>query len=109
MAAQPNELPAFGRVDFPGPFAYHDVVVDGWSVPFLHAQVAGEDKVLLVLDRRLGFELTSTEAERFLPFLADAIAVALGYGAHPRNDTPRPLHRVPYPKPEHVADLTIES
>jgi hypothetical protein len=102
-----SDLPALGRVDFPGPFSKHDVVVDGWRVPFLEAQIGGEDKVLLVLDRRLGVEMTSTEAERFVPFLADAIAVALGYGAHPREDAPRPLERAPYPRPERVVSVSL--
>jgi hypothetical protein len=37
-----SELADF-RVSFPGPFAQHDVVVDGWRVPLVHAQVHGED------------------------------------------------------------------
>ena len=106
---EPSDFPQFGRVDFPGPFARHDVVVDGWRVPYLHAQIAGEDKVLLVLDRRLGLEISANEAERILPFIADAIAVALGYGAHPREDTPRPLERAPYPRPERVIDVTLQA
>ncbi|HEX5467424.1 MAG TPA: hypothetical protein VFW80_00090 [Gaiellaceae bacterium] len=104
-----TDLPALGRVDFPGPFSQHDVVVDGWRVPFLHAQIAGEDKVLLVLDRRLGVEITAAEAERVVPFIADAIAVALGYGAHPGEDTPRPLERAPYPRPERVVSVNLGS
>lgn len=95
------------RVNFPGPFSHHDVVVDGWRVPFLHAQLGGEERVLLVLDGRLGVDLSSQEAERLVPFLADAIAVALGYGAHPRGDTPRPLERAPYPRPERVVEVSV--
>jgi hypothetical protein len=93
------------RVDFPGPFEHHDVVVEGWRVPFLRAHLKGEDRVMLVLDRRLGVELDTNEAERLVPFIADAIAVALGYGAHPRADAERPLERVPYPRPERVVDV----
>jgi hypothetical protein len=33
------------RVTFPGPFEHHDVVVDGWRVPFLQAHMPAEDKV----------------------------------------------------------------
>jgi hypothetical protein len=104
MATDP--FPA-DRVTFPGPFSHHDVVVDGWRVPFLQAQIAGEDRVLLVLDRRLALELDCVEAEHFVPFLADAIAVALGYGAHPRSDDRRPLERAPYPRPERVVDVVL--
>ncbi len=62
---------------------------------------------MLVLDRRLGVELSTAEAERLVPFVADAIAVALGYGAHPRGDCDRPLARAPYPRPERVVDLSL--
>jgi hypothetical protein len=88
------------QVSFPGPFTHHSVVVEGWAVPLLHAHPSGEhdEKVMLVLDNRLAITVTVEEAERFVPFLADAIAVALGYTAHPRGDTeferkaqPRPV------------------
>lgn len=98
------DAPAESRfqVTFPGPLNHHEVVVTGWRVPFLHAQLGGDDRVLLVLDGRMSVEMSTDEAERFVPFLADAISVALGYGAHPREDTPRPLERAPYPRPERV-------
>ena len=75
------------RVSFPGPFTQHEVVVDGWSVPFLHAHPGGEhdEHVMLVLDKRLAATFSVEEAERVVPFLADAIAIALGYTAHPRT------------------------
>src|SRR4051794_18957556 len=107
MKTDEDALPDQFRVEFPGPFSHHDVVVDGWRVPHLHAQLAGEDRVLLVLDRRLAVELSSNEAERVVPFIADAIAVALGYGAHPRRDTPTPLERAPSPRPERVVDVVL--
>jgi hypothetical protein len=95
------------RVTFPGPFHYHDVIVDGWRVPYVHAQLRDDGQALLVLDRRLALELSTDEVERFVPFLADAISVALGYGAHPREDTSRPLERAPYPRPERVRSVSF--
>ncbi len=95
------------RVTFPGPFQHHDVVVDGWRVPHVHAQLGDADNVLLVLDRRIGMELSTDEAERVVPFLADAIAISLGYGAHPRPEAPRPLERAPFPRPERVVGLAL--
>jgi hypothetical protein len=103
------DAPAEFRVSFPGPFVHHDVVVDGWRVPYLHAQLVGEDRVLLVLDRRLGVELSTEEADRVVPFLADSIAVALGYGAHPRREDQAPLARAPYPRPERVVEVVLDS
>jgi hypothetical protein len=76
------------RVQFPGPFNQHDVVVDGWKVPLLHAHPTGanDNEIMLVIDHRLAETFTVAEAERFVPFLADAIAVALGYTCHPNGD-----------------------
>ncbi len=101
-----SDMPSLA-VTYPGPFEHHDVVVNGWRVPLLQAQMRSEDRVLLVLNRRLGAEFSVQEAERVVPFVADAIAVALGYGAHPDEDTPRPLARAPFPRPERVAGLSV--
>jgi hypothetical protein len=92
------------RVTFPGPFQHHDVVVDGWRVPFLEAHPQEENRITLTLDRRLGLDLTTQEAERLLPFIADAIAVGLGYGAHPRGDMPLPERR-PHPSPRRSHEI----
>lgn len=99
-----SALPSL-RVSFPGPFEHHDVVVDGWRVPFLQAHVADEDQLMLVLDRRLAVTLSAAEAERVVPFIADAIAIALGYSAHPEGDEPRPWR--PYPRPERIIDVEL--
>jgi hypothetical protein len=87
------------RVSFPGPFTQHSVVVEGWAVPLLHAHPCGEndESVMLVLDNRLAITVSVEEAERFVPFLADSIAVALGYTAHPRGDVE--FERKPQPRP----------
>ena len=85
------------RVTFPGPFQHHDVVVDGWRVPFLQAHMATEDRVSLVLDRRLATELSVEEAERVLPFIAHAISIALGYTCHPKGE--REPRYDPQPRP----------
>jgi hypothetical protein len=109
MSACPeHEAPLEGRVDYSGPFTHHDVVVDGWRVPFLQAHLCvQDDRISFTLDRRLGLELSVAEAERFVPFLADAIAVALGYGAHPRGDERAQLERAPYPRPERVLGVVL--
>lgn len=95
------------RVGFPGPFTHHDVVVNGWRVPFLQAHMEDGDRVLVTLDRRLGVSLSAGEAERLLPFIADCIAVAQGYGAHPDRNSTSPLERGSYPKPERVVDIAL--
>ena len=58
-----------------------------------------DEKVMLVIDGRLAKTFTVEEAERFVPFLADAIAVALGYTSHPDEDAEQPLVKQPQPRP----------
>jgi hypothetical protein len=107
MAAA-EDLPVPSPVSFPGPFVHHDVVVDGWRVPYLQAHLVGEDRVTLILDRRIGVELDTSEADRLIPFIADSIAVAMGYGAHPRPGAEAPLERAPYPRPERVVEVIFD-
>jgi hypothetical protein len=102
--AMPNEW----QVSFPGPFQHHDVVVNGWAVPLLHAHPHGEDRVRIVLDDRLGVDLSADEAERLLPFVADAIAVALGYGAHPGKDMVALPERTPQAAPRRAHDVVLD-
>lgn len=100
-------LPDPERVTFPGPFSYNDVVVQGWTVPFIKASLRGEDQVRLILDERKAIDLTSAEAEQLLPFVADAIAVALGYGAHPTADMTELPPGLPHRAPRRTAHVAI--
>lgn len=104
METDALDLPE-SRVSFPGPFSQHGVVVSGWSVPFLHAQSHEGGRLTVVLDNRFSLELSVAEAERVVPFLADAIAVALGFEAHPDADDAPPLVRSPHPKPQPVVSV----
>jgi hypothetical protein len=96
------EMPSMA-VTFPGPFTHHDVVVNGWRVPLVKAHLASEDRVMLVLDDRLAANFSTDEAERFVPFLADAIAIASGYASHPEGDMD-PIHS-PRPRPTRTMDI----
>ncbi len=89
------------QVSFPGPFEHHDVVVNGRQVPYLRATPLDGGQVHLNLDRRLGLTLSAEEAERVVPFLADAIAVASGFTCHPDagEDGPTPRHPFPAVQP----------
>jgi hypothetical protein len=92
-------------VTFPGPFEHHAVSVNGWQVPLIEAHPQGEDRILLVLDGRLGAEFSVEEAERVVPFVADAISVALGYGCHPRGDTAEMSAPMPHLRPRRLTAL----
>jgi hypothetical protein len=101
-----SEIPSMA-VTFPGPFEHHAVAVNGWQVPFLEAHPQGEDRVLLVLDGRLGAEFSVAEAERTIPFVADAISVALGYGCHPRDSSAELLPMMPHARPRRLTALAV--
>ncbi len=94
----PEERAVFGHstVQFIGPFQRHEVVVNGHQVPFLEATPMPGGRVHLSLDNRLGLDLTVEEAERFLPFLADTVAVAMGYTCHPEPEWDGPVRRQPF-------------
>ena len=78
-------------VDFIGAFEYHTVCVNGWSVPYLTAAPVNGGKVELALDHRYAIELSIQDAEQIVPFIANAIAIAHGYTAHPSDgDEPLP-------------------
>ena len=80
------------------------------KVPLVQAHPTGENdgQVMLVLDNRLAETFTVEEAERFVPFLADAVAIALGYTSHPNEDTEQPLVKQPQPRPVRMHGVAIE-
>lgn len=91
------------QTEYVGPFSHYDVVVGGRVVPLLTATLPPGGKVHLTLDRRLGLTLTAAEAERFVPWLADVIAVAMGYTCHPGEDMGHPIERHPFPRVKGIA------
>jgi hypothetical protein len=92
-------------VQFVGPFEEWEVVVDGWTVPYLTSRPLPGGRVSLSIDKRHRLRLDIEEAERIVPFIAEAIAVALGYSGHPRRgwDAPQPGYRM-----HKVAPLLIQ-
>lgn len=85
-----------------GPVQRRDVLVDGRKVPFLAAYPENGGIISLILDDRYGLEVTVADAEAFIPWIADAIAIALGYTCHPRPGK-EPLRSGPFP-PVRVID-----
>ena len=85
-----------------GPFSSHWVVVDGRQVPFLEAAPANGGKICLTLDQRYALDVSVANAEAFIPWIADAIAVAMGYTCHPRPGQ-EPVRSSPFP-PCHSVD-----
>jgi hypothetical protein len=85
-------------VEYIGPFESWRVVVDGRQVPFLAAHPLDGGRVDPTLDDRFGLILDVATAERVLPFLVNAIAVAWGYTAHPSTEQDAPTARLPFPR-----------
>jgi hypothetical protein len=89
-------------LEYVGPMEKFFVVVHGRQVPFLQA-FPSEVGVHINLDQRLGLDLSADEAERVIPFIADCIAVALGYTCHPNPDCPEPTQRPAFPHMERLS------
>lgn len=97
--------PSRTRIDYVGPFSTTHVVVDERRVPFLESTLRPGGIISLTLDGRYGIDLSAAEAERVVPFLADAIAVAMGYASHPRCGQD-PIARPVFPR---VIEVTSET
>jgi hypothetical protein len=104
QAEQSFEPVMSSGVEFVGPFESYAVVVDGWRVPLLHAQVENGGRVRLVVDDRFGLTLSVDEAERIVPFMAQTIAIALGFTSHPTVSDDQPT-RTQYPRPTRLVEL----
>lgn len=104
-----REMPEINAspVEFVGPFERHDVVVDGWSVPLLEAEPLPGGRVTLSIDRRFALTMSLSESERFIPFLAQAIAVALGFPCHPSGDDEKPKG-LPLVRPRRMVSLDLD-
>jgi hypothetical protein len=98
LAASPTD-----RLAYVGPIEHHAVVVNGHLVPFLSATPMNGGRIDLTLDQRIALELSVQDAERVLPFIADCIAVALGYAAHPGESGA--VARSPFPR---MAAVTLD-
>ena len=85
------------EIDYIGPFETHAVVIDGRRVPWLDATPVQGGIVHLTLDGRLGLEISLADAERVVPFIADAIAIGMGYASFPAEGA-EPTRRPDFPK-----------
>lgn len=84
-------------IDIVGPFQpEYRVTIDGFRVPHVRAIPMPDDRVEIVIDNRFGMEgpVSREEFNRWLPILANAMAVAAGYSCHGENCTPLNPHKV---------------
>jgi hypothetical protein len=73
-------------VEIVGPFNLRELVVDGWSVPFVQAVEVDGGRVHFMVDRRFGFDVSAGDFEQAARLVAYAVAVAIGLPCHPRGD-----------------------
>lgn len=64
------------------------VTVDDYLVPHLSATTLKDGSVSLVLDRRFEVIVSREECDRWLPFLANAMAYSAGYSCFGKNSAP---------------------
>ena len=83
-------------VEYIGPFKHHIVKVNGWPVPFLTAEPAEDGGVFPSLDNRFCLKVELDDEAEVAPFIADCIAVGLGFTSHPSDATAEPKRRIPY-------------
>ena len=95
------------RVDFIGPFKHYDVVVEGRAVPHLSAMPQKDGVVTLLLDRRFAVDIPSDDVDRLVPFIADCIAVAMGYSSHQRRTQTQPVERPTFPTMTRVDSVSF--
>lgn len=115
MAEQPYEIV--------GPFQSWKVTVHSRVVPFLEAMPVNGGKIALLLDGRYSVDIDVAQAGALIPFIADCIAVALGYTCHPhaaesldavlseagkRAKTGEPKRSDPFPHLHGITSVTTE-
>lgn len=81
--------PPYGT-DLIGPFSpppYHKVSVDGYLVPHLYIYKRGDTDTdwTVVLDSRFEYDVNDGELRRFMPLIANAMAIAAGYSCFGEN------------------------
>lgn len=78
-------------VEVHGPFVPdYRVTLNGYRVPYVSAFELPDGRVDVVIDHRFGMPgpIQREEFDRWVPILANAMAVAAGYSCHGENCTP---------------------
>jgi hypothetical protein len=82
------------NVEFVGPFVEEwKITHDGYRVPYLSAirhSGVNEGTVSLSLDERFLIDATDDEARKWIPFIANCMAVAAGYSCFGENSVKDP-------------------
>ena len=101
---EPNDL----GVEYVGPFDQTYVVIDGRKVPHLTVGFLPGGIVSFVLDERFALDVPVERAPHTASFLADCIAVGMGYASHPREGQ-EPVPRPAFQRMREVSFQTEET
>lgn len=98
-----------GRPELLGALTRHPVVLGGREVPHLEAwtEPGTPDKVWISMPGRM-LDIPAGEADRIIEFIADAIAVAMGYTCHPSADM-EPVRQTPFPIVHMITSVTTDA
>jgi hypothetical protein len=108
LAAERKFSPAaVSTYQITGPFETHWVLLEGRRVPFLQAAQADGGIIRLTLDERYDLDVAVADADRIIPFIADCIAVAMGYTCHPRASG-EPVRSNPFPPCHRIDTMTTD-
>lgn len=103
-------MPAGLGVEIHGPFVpEYRVTLDGYQVPYISATPCEDGRVGIVLDHRFGLPdpVAREEFDRWLPILANAMAIAAGYSCHGENSGPVNLFNLRVSQVSLPARLTV--
>lgn len=87
----PIQQPALYGTQFIGPFVEEwRVTCDGYVVPKLRAIVQEGDHIILTMDDRFMIEGSREEVSKWVPMLANALAIGAGYSCFGQNSVKDP-------------------
>lgn len=78
-------------IEIHGPYLEQfKVIIDNYKVPYIDVKILNNGKIDLILDDRFGLSeaISREEFDRWMPILANAMAIAAGYSCHGENSTP---------------------
>jgi hypothetical protein len=108
LVGMESTLGADASVEYVGPFESYRVVVNGWQVPLLAADLRPGGIVSLTLDDRYGLDVPVADADRVVSFIAHAIAIGLGYASHPGAGAEEPKQLAPL-RPKRLLGLEFQA
>jgi hypothetical protein len=83
-------------IDIRGPFQpARKVTINDYVVPFVTVALADDGMIDVIVDDRLGMAgpVSREEFDRWMPVLANAMAVAAGYSSHGESCEPLNRHK----------------